>query len=212
MEKKKSDQKPLAKEEEELPLPSKSEIIRDTSVYSGHRNMERDITAGKHNPVIEKPTKSFSIKGIISEEKKLIRDDAKQIDGSELTNDSSEVEELNPTNFDKAWREFTDNLKGDGTRIISMFKSVRTEIENDQNIKIHLSNAAQKDLFVQNYKQKLIGFLNRRFGSKEIDIETVVDLSETNEILYSDEQKFNYLVSKYPELKDFKKTFNLDIT
>ena len=212
MEKKKSDQKPLAKEEEELPLPSKSEIIRDTSVYSGHRNMERDITAGKHNPVIEKPTKSFSIKGIISEEKKLIRDDAKQVDGSELTNDSSEVEELNPTNFDKAWREFTDNLKGDGTRIISMFKSVRTEIENDQNIKIHLSNAAQKDLFVQNYKQKLIGFLNRRFGSKEIDIETVVDLSETNEILYSDEQKFNYLVSKYPELKDFKKTFNLDIT
>jgi len=212
MEKKKSDQKPLANEEEELPLPSKSEIIRDTSDYSGHGNKERDITAGKHNPVIEKPTKSFSIKGIISEEKKLIQNDAKQVDGSELTNDGSAVEELNPTNFDKAWREFTDNLKGDGTRIISMFKSVRTEIENDQNIKIHLSNAAQKDLFVQNYKQKLIGFLNRRFGSKEIDIETVVDLSETNEILYSDEQKFNYLVSKYPELKDFKKTFNLDIT
>jgi DNA polymerase III subunit gamma/tau len=211
-EKKKSDQKLLAREEEELPLPSKSEIIRDTSDYSGRGNMERDITVGKHNPSVEKPTKSFSIKEIISEEKKLIRNDAKQVDGSELTNDSSAVEELNPTTFDKAWREFTDNLKGDGTRIISMFKSVRTEIENDQNIRIHLSNAAQKDLFVQNYKQKLITFLNRRFGSNEIDIETVVDLSEVNDILYSDEQKFNYLVSKFPGLKDFKKTFNLDIT
>jgi DNA polymerase-3 subunit gamma/tau len=210
-EKKKPDQKPLAKEEEELPLPSKSEIIRDASDYSGHGNMERDVTAGEHTPVIEKPTKSFSIKGIISEEKKLARNDATQVDGLELTNENSVVEELNPATFDKAWREFTDHLKGDGTRIISMFKSVRTEIENDQNIRIHLSNAAQKDLFVQNYKQKLISFLNRRFGSKEIDIETVVDLSETNEILYSDEQKFNYLVSKYPGLKDFKKTFNLDI-
>ena len=93
-----------------------------------------------------------------------------------------------------------------------MFKSVRTEVENDQIIRIHLSNAAQKDLFVQNYKQKLVTFLNKRFKSQEIDIETVVDLTETNEMLYSDEQKYNYLSSKYPGLKDFKKAFNLDIT
>jgi hypothetical protein len=45
-----------------------------------------------------------------------------------------------------------------------------------------------------------------------IDIETTVDLSESNEILYSDEQKLNYLTNKYPILKEMKKTFNLDIT
>jgi len=211
-EKKKPDQKPLERKEEELPLPSKSEIIRDASDYTDHGNAGRDITAGKHTPVIEKPTKSFSIKEIISEEKKLSRNDSQQADGPEFTNESTEVEELNPAAFDKAWKEFTDNLKGDGTRIISMFKNVTTEIENDQNIRIHLSNAAQKDLFVHNYKQKLVSFLNRRFGLKDIDIETVVDLSETNEILYSDEQKFTYLISKYPGLKDFKKAFNLDNT
>jgi flagellar biosynthesis protein FliP len=93
-----------------------------------------------------------------------------------------------------------------------MFKSVKTEVENDHIIKVHLSNAAQKDLFIQNYKQKLISFLNNRFKSKDIDIETIVDLSDTNEILYSDEQKYNYLVAKYPELKELKKAFNLDIT
>jgi hypothetical protein len=93
-----------------------------------------------------------------------------------------------------------------------MFNSVTTEVENDQSIRIHLSNAAQKDLFVKNYKQKLASFMMNRFNSKEIDIETVVDLSEKNEVLYSDEQKYNYLVSKYPGLKDFKKAFNLDIT
>jgi hypothetical protein len=42
-------------------------------------------------------------------------------------------------------------------------------------------------------------------------IETTVDLSDNNEILYSDEQKYNYLVNKYPDLKEFKKSFNLDI-
>ena len=66
-------------------------------------------------------------------------------------------------------------------------------------------------MFIQNYKQKLINFLERRFDSKKIDIDTIVDLSETNEILYSDEQKYNYLAGKYPIIKDMKRAFNLDI-
>ena len=93
-----------------------------------------------------------------------------------------------------------------------MFKSIKPEFENDQTIKIHLSNAAQKDTFVLNYKQKLITFLENRFIMPGIDIDTAVDLTETNDILYTDEQKANYLFNKYPVLKDMKKTFNLDIT
>ncbi len=93
-----------------------------------------------------------------------------------------------------------------------MFKSIKPELENDQTIKIHLSNAAQKDTFILNYKPKLISFLENRFILPDIDIETSVDLSDTSEILYSDEQKLNYLINKYPILKEMKKTFNLDIT
>jgi DNA polymerase-3 subunit gamma/tau len=93
-----------------------------------------------------------------------------------------------------------------------MFKSIRPEVEDEQNIKIHLSNAAQKDTFILNYRPKLVSFLESRFIMSGIDIETTVDLSESNEILYSDEQKLNYLTNKYPILKDMKKTFNLDIT
>jgi hypothetical protein len=93
-----------------------------------------------------------------------------------------------------------------------MFKSIKTEVENDHIIRLHLTNAAQKDLFVHNYRQKLLNFLNKKFLTKDIDIETVVDPTETNGLLYSDEQKYNHLVSKYPELKDFRKAFNLDIS
>jgi DNA polymerase-3 subunit gamma/tau len=85
-------------------------------------------------------------------------------------------------------------------------------LENDQTIKIHLSNAAQKDIFILTYKQKLINFLENKFNLSDIDVETSVDLSESSEILYSDEQKYNYLFNKYPILKEMKKTFNLDIT
>lgn len=121
------------------------------------------------------------------------------------------AEEFNPETFETAWKEFTDHIKSDGTRVASMFKSIKAEVENDQNIKVHLSNAAQKDLFVQTYKHRIINFMNTRFGTNDFDIETVVDISENNDILYSDDQKFSYMTTKYPDLKDFKKAFNLDI-
>jgi DNA polymerase-3 subunit gamma/tau len=211
-EKKKTDLSLILKKEEELPVPSKSEIIRETSDPPGLKLRKQDISSGQHTPVIEKHTKSFSIKNIISEEKKAIESAIRPLDESELKNEINTREEFNVLSLEKAWNEFTDLLKGDGARVISMFKTIKTEVDNDHVIKIHLSNAAQKDLFVQNYRQKLVSFLNKRFKSHDIDIDTIVDLSDTNEILYSDEQKYNYLVSKYPELKDLKKAFNLDIT
>jgi DNA polymerase-3 subunit gamma/tau len=93
-----------------------------------------------------------------------------------------------------------------------MFKTIVPEFENEQTVKIHLSNAAQKDTFVFTYKPKLLSFLENRFILNDFDIETTIDQSETGEVLYSDEQKLNYLTNKYPILKEMKKTFNLDIT
>ncbi len=92
-----------------------------------------------------------------------------------------------------------------------MFKSIKPEMEDEHTIKIHLSNAAQRDLFVQNYKPKLTGFIRSRFLVTELDIETSVDLTETNELPYTDDQKYNYLQGKYPVLNEFRKAFNLDI-
>jgi DNA polymerase-3 subunit gamma/tau len=212
LEKKKSDPGQLKKQEEDLPLPSKSEILRQEVHLSEKVVINREMTSGSHDPVIEKPSKTFSIKEIISED--IETGDKKN---EKLVLNEPEVhlqpkEEFTPQAFDIAWQEFTDQLKGDGTRIVSMFKSIRPEVENDQTIKIHLNNATQKDTFILNYKQKLISFLENKFILSDIDIETTVDLTESNEILYSDDQKLNYLINKYPILKDMKKTFNLDIT
>ncbi len=124
---------------------------------------------------------------------------------------STERTEITPDALDKAWLEFTGQLKGEGTRIVSMFNSIKPEFENKNIISVHLSNADQKDTFVQNYKHSLIKFLEDRYIIDEIEIETNIDLAETNDILYTDEQKSNYLFKKYPVLKEMKKNFNLDI-
>jgi DNA polymerase III subunit gamma/tau len=211
-EKKKSETKPAIAREEDLPLPSKSVIIREESKYIDNKAVRQEIQTGKHDPVIEKPSKSFSIKDVISEDPVPLD---KSVENEVVKISESVVEsrlEFTPESFEPAWLEFIDNLKGDGTRIVSMFKSIKPELENDQTIKIHLSNTAQKDTFVLNYKQRLIIFLEKKFVLSGIDIETMVDLSEKNDTLYTDEQKYNYLLNKYPILKEMKKTFNLDIT
>ncbi|TAL59816.1 MAG: DNA polymerase III subunit gamma/tau [Bacteroidetes bacterium] len=211
-EKKKPDTKQLTNLEEDLPLPSKSEIIRKESQNAEKKITRQDVPTGKHDPVVEKPSKTFSIKGVISEDiKPHEKPEGKdEIHNTEVHNQTKN--EFTATAFEPAWQEFMEQLKGEGTRIISMFKSIKPEVESDQTIKIHLSNTAQKDTFVQNYKQRLLTFLEKKFIMTEIDIETTVDLTETNDILYTDEQKFNYLFTKYPILKEMKKNFNLDIT
>ncbi len=210
--KKKSEPDLTEMKDEELPLPSKSEIIREAEEVPDIKLRKEEAYSGKHSPVIEKPAKSFSIKNIISEERKAAENDIRSAAQSGMIEETATFEEFNANNFEKVWTEFAAHIKGDGTRIISMFKSIKTEVENDHIIRLHLTNAAQKDLFVHNYRQKLLGYLNKKFLMKDIDIETVVDPTESNELLYSDEQKYNHLVSKYPELKDFRKAFNLDIT
>ncbi len=215
-EKKKSDEKELTKPEKELPLPSKSEIIRQDSEHV-KKSPEKPVSySAKHMPVIEKQAKSFSIKEIISEsgasEVQPESSLKEPVPGSYGSKAQGSRDQLTIENFPSAWQEFTDGLKGEGTRIVSMFKSITSELEDEHTLIIHLSNAAQKDLFVQNYKQKLTGFLENKFIINDLEIETAIDQSETNEIIYSDDQKYNYLQTKYPILKDFKKTFNLDIS
>lgn len=212
IEKKKPELKDEPVVEKEIDVPSRSEMIMEHGESSLHGTKKPQGHADKAASGHDKTKRSFSIKGIINEERKAGEEDVKG-PGSVINENVTELpEEFNPENFDKAWSEFKDQLRGEGPRVMSMFKSIKPEIENDQVIRIHLSNAAQKDLFIQNYRQKLLGFMEQRFDMKDIDIEPIVDLTETNEILYSDEQKYNYLVGKYPVLKDFKKAFNLDLS
>jgi len=210
-EKKKYDEKPLTKEGREITPPPKSEIIRQAEEQEKRFLPGKEQSPDRHIPVIEKPPRTFSIKEVISE-------DEKQKDKSaEITGDNNEQTisgqriEFTSSAFSTAWREFVDTLKGEGTRIISMFKSIQPEMEDENTIRIHLSNAAQRDLFVQNYKPKLTGFLESRFLVSELEIGTSVDLTEANEFPYTDEQKYNYLQGKYPVLNEFRKAFNLDI-
>ena len=210
-EKKKSDLNPSETKTEVAPLPPRSEILRTVEEQiPSSKDEGTGLSQLKHNPVIERPVKAFSIKDAISAENKPVEKIQEEI-VTDLQVPSFTPVELTPENFDKAWIRFTDNLTSDGTRIVSMFKTIRPELLGDNKIRIHLSNDTQKDPFILNYRQKLILFMENSFNIKGLDIETTIDKVEKADILYTDEQKYNHLFGKYPILKEMKKSFNLDI-
>ena len=215
-EKKKSElnqgKSPVPGNDKDFPLPSASAVSGKENKTTESETARTELQQGKHTPVLEKPPKTFSIKDIISDD---IPADEKPVvkSGVTFTGDNAATKEVFSAGaFETSWQEFINQLNGEGSRIISMFKAIKPEMENDQTIRIHLSNAAQKDTFIQNYKQRLINFLQNKFIFHEIEIETTIDAAESNDILYTDEQKCNYLFNKYPVLKEMKKNFNLDIT
>jgi DNA polymerase-3 subunit gamma/tau len=210
IEKKNPDNSRVKEPEPIIQTPSKSEKISQSGEKPENITSHHQLIPRKPESVIEKETKTFSIRNIISEESAPYEKTTIQKDVPSEHNEESIKAEFNDDSFSSAWNDFAEEVTSDGPRIASMFKSIKPELQKEDTVLLHMSNAAQKDMFIQNYKQKLINFLETRFSMKKIDIEAVVDLSETNEILYSDEQKYNFLSAKYPVIKDMKKAFNLD--
>ena len=211
VEKKNPDQTPLTIKDKDQPIPAKSEISGKESHYSEKETTRPENIHSKQVSVADKQSKAFSIKEVIS-------DDNKPIEKSGQVNEPVVKEaqprtkaEFTPEAFEAVWNEFVQQLQGDGTRIVSMFKAIKTEVDDDKTVKIHLSNTDQKDIFILNYKQKLLNFLENKLITAGLDIETIVDMSQPEDILYSDDQKNTYLLKKYPILKEMKKNFNLDI-
>jgi DNA polymerase-3 subunit gamma/tau len=222
-EKKKSEQslddfQPVSAEKQEKShvkdISSENTSIQNDAVSSlkgvaAKKHETRNEHPVDHQPVISKPAKSFSIKDLLASEEKPSKsaEPEKSVNVPEVKNRA----ELTPDGFNKAWIEFTSQLDGEGTRIVSMFKTMKPEFENVNTVKIHLNNAAQKDIFILNYKQRLVNFLERKFILVDFEIDTVVDVIESNDVLYTDKQKSDFLIEKYPALREMKKTFNLDI-
>jgi len=195
---KSQEQKPSHKQEikNEIPIVNESKKPEKPEKKKGNESNERslsikDLISGFHSPEpVEKAGEIFH--------------------PDELILDKPSVSKFAPDEFLKLWHKFKDTVKNEGPRVSGMFKSIKVKVHSDNIVTLHVSNLAQKELFNRNYKQRAVAFLEEHFGKSSFEIEIVVDPVESEEIIYSDEQKYQFLTSKYPILKDFRKKFNLD--
>ncbi|MGB4291659.1 MAG: DNA polymerase III subunit gamma/tau [Bacteroidales bacterium] len=207
-EKKKSELKPEKKDihtlQPQKPKQSqKQEVKSDILIAGESKPPENKIVSNERSLSIKELINGFQA---TQTEQKF----PSEIKTDDLPADASSKEKFDPNEFLKLWKKFTETVKNEGPRVSGMFKSLKVEIHKDKVVTIHLNNIAQKELFNRNYKQRLLAFMEEYYGKDLFEIETVVDPVESEDIIYSDEQKYQFLTSKYPAIKDIRKKFNLD--
>jgi DNA polymerase III subunit gamma/tau len=209
-EKKKPDLINIKESPGKTPVLSKSEVSGKLSEPDETKTGRSEKTSETLQASKEKEPRSISIKDIIAEDGIGYNTSGSAEAESPALTPGNIIDEFTKEKFLAAWEDFAEEVRSDGPRVASMFKAIKPEIHSDNSVTLHLSNADQCDIFVQNYKQRLFGFLERRFKTAGLTLEAIVDLAETDGIIYSDEQKYNHLLSKYPDLKEIRRTFSLD--
>ena len=208
-EKKKPDVEHVKEEIAAIPLPSRSDSIKTAIEQTGRPLSDQNHKPGNYE-VSRKDTKSISIKNLISDDKKLYiaeEDQAANISQAPITMVNND---FSAGDLKAVWTVFADMIKNDSPRIAGMVNTIRPELGSDQTIIFHINNEDLKETFIQNYKSKLFNYLSEKLKNNSIVIEVVVDQVESNDILYTAEQKYNHMAEKHPVLKDLKKSFNLD--
>lgn len=123
----------------------------------------------------------------------------------ELLNQSFTLEELK-----KVWKQFVEQV--DAPQLKSALASRDPILNENWRIEYLLDNDLQLQRIIIELKPKLIGYLHRSLKNEtiEIDFKVSVNTEGIANRPYTETEKWNLLVEKYPELATLKTKFNLD--
>lgn len=138
----------------------------------------------------------------------------------------SEVSEPNPTlpkssetlkeqTFDsgqltKAWKSFAETV--DAAQLKSALSVREPVLLENFLVEYNLDNEVQRQRIVMDLKSKLLAYLHQALHNERIDVKFNVteNLEEIKNKPYTDQEKFNALLEKYPVLGIMKQRFGLD--
>ncbi len=109
-----------------------------------------------------------------------------------------------------AWLTFVSAVEA--PQLKSALSAREPQIVGEWEILYELDTELQYNRLTLDLKPKLLGFLRRKLENQAIEITFKVsdDLAPKSDIPYTDEEKWNVLVGKYPSLALLKSKFGLD--
>jgi len=170
---------------------------------------------GDEKPIARKPIKhgAFSTPSILE----ALKDDPKSEkqehvvheDGARYS-EKEEAKSFSESELIEAWKFFVNTI--DAPQLKSALSAREPSLNSDWKIGFELDTELQYNRLTLDLKPKLQGYLRRRFENEAIEI--LFTVSEGNSIQtgipYTDEERWNLLVSKYPALASLKSKFGLD--
>ncbi len=127
-----------------------------------------------------------------------------------LSHEPARDQSIDPSALALAWRAFADQV--DAPQLKSALSVREPLLLENYSIEYHLDNEVQRQRIIQDLKPKLLSYLTNELNNEHLSIEFVVseNLEEIMNKPYTDQEKFNVMVHKYPVLGLLKQRFGLD--
>ena len=109
-----------------------------------------------------------------------------------------------------AWKNFVVTI--DTPQLKVALSAREPQLSGEWQIEYELDTELQYNRLTLDLKPKLLGYLRRHFNNEAIEIQFKISEgnSNTSDIPYTDSERWNSLVEKYPALATLKSKFGLD--
>jgi DNA polymerase-3 subunit gamma/tau len=114
--------------------------------------------------------------------------------------------ELTDEAVQEAWKSFAETRR----RNAAEYQLLSQPFDRrDNEIIVHLHNPVQETI-LNTLRSDLTAFLRTRLQNRSVNITGELKEIDTGKLLYTNKEKFDYLVEKYPILKELKERLGLD--
>jgi DNA polymerase-3 subunit gamma/tau len=108
------------------------------------------------------------------------------------------------------WNEFAQKLKQEKRDIeYSIIANRELVMDEHFTIFIKLDNGVQLDQ-LNTFNVEMMGFLRKSLKNNHVLLRAEVSATEAKKVIYTSEDKFKYLLEKYPILDDLKRRLGLE--
>jgi DNA polymerase-3 subunit gamma/tau len=110
------------------------------------------------------------------------------------------------------WSEFATKVLSEGKKQLNTTLTMNQPmIIEDFQIKLIINNQSQ-DNIIQEEKQELLDFIRRQLNNYKINLVTEIqDLSGSDEVAYTNKERYMKMIEKNPEVEELRKQLGLDL-
>jgi len=110
----------------------------------------------------------------------------------------------------EVWKRFVDKI--DSPQLKSALSTKEPQLKDEWRVEYELDNELQLQRLTDDLKPKLRGYLRRELNNELIDIVLTISAhpDEGPSVPYTESEKWQALVEKYPALASLKSKFGLD--
>ncbi len=115
-------------------------------------------------------------------------------------------ESVTAAELERVWQEFTTQRKSQPAEFQLLSRGYRWD---GQNLHVELTNPVE-EMLLETLKTDLLGWLREQLRNQSLNLQVTLRANENKKVVYTNREKFDYLLQQYPYLQELKERLGLD--